>query len=35
MEIRFREPKNGQRVGINWAEDYRLEKRLEDLRTAS
>ena len=32
MEIRFREPKNGQRVGINWAGDYLLRKRLEDLR---
>ncbi|AEH36415.1 group I intron-associated PD-(D/E)XK endonuclease [Halopiger xanaduensis] len=32
MEIRFREPKNGQRVGINWAEDYRLDEQLEELR---
>ena len=32
MEIRFREPKNGQRVGSNWAGDYLLRKRLEDLR---
>lgn len=32
MEIRFREPKNGRRVGINWAEDYLLEERLADLR---
>ena len=32
MELRFREPKNGQRVGINWADDYRFDERLEDLR---
>ena len=32
MEIRFREPKNGQRAGINWAEEYLLEERLEALR---
>ncbi len=32
MEIRFREPKNGQRVGINRYEDYLLEERLETLR---
>ncbi|NUC73641.1 hypothetical protein HTZ84_15235 [Haloterrigena sp. SYSU A558-1] len=32
MEIRFREPNNGRRAGINWAEDYLLEERLADLR---
>ena len=32
MEIRFREPKTGQRAGINWAEEYLLEERLEALR---
>ena len=32
MEIRFREPENGRRVGINWAEEYLLEERLPDLR---
>jgi hypothetical protein len=32
MEIRFREPKNGQRRGINWADDYLLDERLEELR---
>lgn len=32
MEIRFREPKNGQCVGINWDEEYLLEERLETLR---
>ncbi|MFC4436386.1 MULTISPECIES: group I intron-associated PD-(D/E)XK endonuclease [Natrialbaceae] len=33
MEIRFREPKHGQRVGTNWCEDYLLDERLETLRT--
>ncbi|WP_440771945.1 group I intron-associated PD-(D/E)XK endonuclease [Natronorubrum sp. DTA28] len=32
MEIRFRAPKNGQRDGINWAEEYLFDERLEDLR---
>ncbi|QSX00992.1 group I intron-associated PD-(D/E)XK endonuclease [Haloterrigena alkaliphila] len=32
MEIRFRGPKNGQRAGIDWAEEYLLEERLEALR---
>ncbi|WP_440766892.1 group I intron-associated PD-(D/E)XK endonuclease [Natronorubrum sp. DTA7] len=31
MEIRFRAPKNGQRDGINWAEEYLFDERLEDL----
>lgn len=31
MEIRFREPKTGQRTGIDWAEEYLLDERLEDL----
>lgn len=32
MEIRSHEPKNGQGVGISWADEYRLDERLEDLR---
>ncbi|MHC3439208.1 group I intron-associated PD-(D/E)XK endonuclease [Natrialbaceae archaeon A-gly3] len=32
MEIRFQKPKNGQRVGINWYEEYLFETRLEELR---
>ncbi|SDK44911.1 group I intron-associated PD-(D/E)XK endonuclease [Natronorubrum texcoconense] len=32
MEIRFRAPKNGQRDGLNWAEEYLFDERLEDLR---
>ncbi|WP_436346724.1 group I intron-associated PD-(D/E)XK endonuclease [Natronorubrum sp. FCH18a] len=35
MEIRFRKPKDGQRAGINWAEEYLLDERLEDLRRPS
>jgi len=33
MEIRFQPPKNNQRVGINWHEDYLLDHQLEQLRT--
>ena len=31
MEIRFEEPGNNQRVGVNWHEDYLLEGVLESL----
>jgi len=31
MEIRYEEPKNNQRKGINWHEDFLLEKRLNQL----
>ena len=32
MEIRFRTPKNGQHAGINRADEYLFDERLEDLR---
>ncbi|ELY56626.1 group I intron-associated PD-(D/E)XK endonuclease [Natronolimnohabitans innermongolicus] len=32
MEIRFRKPENDRRAGINSADDYLLEERLDDLR---
>lgn len=32
MELRFREPTNGQRAGIDWCGDYMLDERLEELR---
>ena len=30
MEIRFEEPANGQQVGINWHEDFLLDKWLKE-----
>ncbi len=32
IELRFREPKNGQQIGINWCGDYLLDDRLEELQ---
>jgi len=31
MEIRFREPGNGQTTGVNWHEDFLLDSRIEGL----
>jgi hypothetical protein len=31
MEIRYREPANNQWSGINWHEDYLLDRRLDEL----
>lgn len=33
MQIRFVEPKNNQRKGINWHEDYLIDAVLSSLRT--
>lgn len=35
MELRFREPRNGQRVGINWAEEFLFQSRLDQLKASA